>query len=70
MKKTDKETKKKFAIHGFIAFLVRFTPYIIGLPILFVVNYMQYKTNNRLLQPATNLMWIGMMSIFWFQHYK
>ena len=70
MKNTDKKTKKPCTIHGVIAFLVRFTPYIIGLPILCVVNYICYEANNRLLQLSTNLIWLSMMTMFWFKYYK
>tara|TARA_R110002020_G_C15863555_1_gene737382 strand:+ start:308 stop:559 length:252 start_codon:yes stop_codon:yes gene_type:complete len=62
--------KRNSFLHIVIAFLVKLTPYTIGIPILCVVNYMCYEANDRLLQPATNLIWLGMMTMFWFKYYK
>lgn len=61
---------KKMITHKVIDFLVRFTPYIIGIPILCVVNYMCYEANDRPLQLATNLMWLGIITIIWVKCYK
>jgi len=70
MKKKNANFDKPPNKNGIIDFLVKFTPYLIGVPILCVVNYMCYEANNRLLKPATNLMWLGIMTIFWFKYYK
>lgn len=50
--------------------LTRFTPFIIGIPILLALNYICYEANDRILQPATNIIWLGMMTMFWFKFYK
>ena len=70
MKKKNANFDKPTNKNDIIAFLVKFTPYLIGVPILCVVNYICYEANNRLLQPATNLIWLGIMTIFWFKYYK
>jgi len=69
MKEYNKE-QEQCTIQIVIAFLVKLTPYIIGIPILSVVNYMCYEANDRLLLPATNLIWLGIMTMFWFKYYK
>ena len=66
----DNKKQEQCTIQNVIAFLVKLTPYTIGISILCVVNYMCYEANNRLLQPATNLIWLGMMTMFWFKYYK
>lgn len=70
IKNINKDTNKNGVLYSVIAFLVKFTPYLIGIPILCAVNYMCYEANDRLLQPYTNLIWVCMMSIFWIKHYK
>jgi hypothetical protein len=65
--------KKNSFLHIVIPFLVklvRFTPYLIGIPILCVLNYMCYESNGRILQPTTNVIWLGMMTAYWFKYYK
>jgi Na+/melibiose symporter-like transporter len=66
----NKDTNKNGVLHSVIAFLVKLTPFLIGVPILCVLNYMCYEANDRLLQPATNLVWLGIMTMFWFKYYK
>ena len=45
----ENKNKEQCTIQILIAFLVKLTPYIIGIPILCVVNYMCYEANDRLL---------------------
>ena len=66
----NKDTERQNTIPKVISVLVRFTPFLIGIPILFVLNYMCYEINDRLLKPVTNLIWIALMIIYWFKYYK
>ena len=66
----DEDTKKSGGLVNIITNLVRFTPYLIGVPVLCILNHMCYEFNGRPLLLVTNLMWLFMMTIFWFKYYK
>lgn len=61
---------KKGSMINIITYLTRYTPFIISAPILIVTNILCYELNNRMLNPATNLIWIGITTMVYIKHYR